>query len=755
MARVSNASASQRVRPNTLGPSPRPKNAALLGGLFAVPAVARFAASFFPDERVWGLNHAAYLPSWATWGLLGISLLLCTPFILPMAAAVGRLLFGGKIRTADDGATGLFPRAILAALAAGVLFWVFRMHTYFLGDGAVYLAEIYRYIHGLQGSDSVLYSKGSAPGTGWIVAQLARIAFDGASGAESLLANPQFAFWTTAAVAGVGFVVVAFTAARDFFETADERAAAFVVILSAPGVLFFFGYVEYYTLHYASIGLYFMLLARAARGGSIAAAAAALVLAACFHFMAAVALPSLLLVILARSGKGAFERLVTLKALLVFAGLALAAGAVAYFALGIHTHGSRVVLSLYPFGKEGAVQSYTLLSSWHLIDAVNYAWLLAAPLCFAVAFLTGRENFRAPDVLAALANVIFMSFLAFFGNMGFGMARDWDINAGLGLACVFLLLALARHTPADRRRAVLVYAAAGSFAAVLPWLWVNISVPSSVARAKAVLALDDTHVAGDYALNGYEHMLKYFHSTGDVANAIWAVKKKIEMVGYPEDYKELALRTIKDAAVGDKRGNYDWLFDRTAEKIAAMQAAGVDSTYAGRLDEYVELAGESILQCRSLPPQWGFDDAYVEGQYNRFAAMLPASPVLALVRAQLEAARTGVIADADAFLRGARALRSSPTLAAYAGIGLASLNLHAPARDALLLAVRLDTAFTLPYLYLAESEQRLGPAYHNDAISHVQRFLATPDGWRVFGSSAQRDALTRQGQSLLQQLSTP
>ncbi|MDH7515207.1 MAG: hypothetical protein QHI48_04955 [Bacteroidota bacterium] len=719
-----------------------------VGIAFGVLALARVVTSFFPAERLWGLHHTAFLPAWTTWTLAAAALAFCTPVLLPAFRSAGGLLFG------KEGGNAPSFRPWVLAVGAACLFWALRLETYFLGDGAVYLSEIYRFVRGIPGSEDVLYSKGSAPGTGWVHAQVARAAFRTAPSASSLLAHPQFAFWVVGACAGACFVFLAWHAARSLFERGGERLACFTLCTAAPGVLFFFGYVEYYTLFYTAFAAYLFFGMRAAsKDAGILPAVAAFAASLMSHFMAVVALPSLVFLLVSRSRNTRIAALARPRPVLFALAAALAVGGVYYFASGIHIHGSRTVLSLYPFGREGAMQWYTLLSSWHLVDFLNDILLLGGPVLLGAAFVARREAFDRPDVLFVSVNTVFFVYLVFFGNMGFGMARDWDISAGLGIAFVFWFLALSRACREPQRREYILYAAAGSFlTAALAWLMVNLTPSAAVERAKVILAYDDRHVAGDYALNGYEHLRKYFDAHGDAEGVTWAIRKKIECVGYPEDFRKLALRTIREIPAERKRAEYEWLFDRLAEKIASMNAAGKDSVYAGSKAEFLETAAECILQCRSLPARWGFDDGMIEEQYRRFAALAPGSPVMGLLRAQLDLFRSGSAPDREAFLRGASAVRSSPTLAAYAGITLLDLGEYAAAREALRRAVRLDTAFTLPLLYLAEAEWKLGPENVAEAEMHVDRFLRTPEGWRVFGPVEQREALRRRALALKEAL---
>ncbi|MBL0177315.1 MAG: hypothetical protein IPP94_19065 [Ignavibacteria bacterium] len=720
------------------------------GGIFAAGAglafggllLLRLAAWRFPAERLWGFNHFAFLPDAAVAAFAALGLLACTPVVARVLARVPA--------NTGDADRRPFALPLLLVLVSGLLFWFLRMQTYFLGDGAVYLAEIYRYVRGIPGSESVLYSKGSAPVTGWLFAQLARAAYGAAASGESLLANPQFAFWTLGAAAGMVFVYLSWKTAVEFGRDRMERVAIFTLAVCSPGVIFFFGYVEYYTFSFVALGahLFFCLRTLEGRGG-VAWAALTLLVATSFHFLAAVAYPGFALLLLWRYGNERLRAFVRPGPVLAAIAAILVASGVYYFASGIATQGSRVVLSLAPFGKEGAMQSYTLLSSYHLFDVVNYFVLLAGPLALALIFVLRKDAFRSAAVVVMLVEVLFFSFLAFFGNLGFGMARDWDINAVLGLAVLFFLLAVLRQSaPSFRTGSVLILAAGAALVGGGSWFWVNLSPQASVARYKAILALDDTHMMGDYALNGYEHLRKYAFAQNDAAGVIWAIRKKIECVGYPADYRKLALTVIQDAAPETKRAEYDWIFDRLFARIGAMHAAGRDSSYAGSKREYVELAAEAVLQCRYLPPRLGFDERYAAAQQARLEALAPGDPIVALARAQLEWIRTGAVADPAPFRAGADAVRESSTLAAYAGIALGTLKDYDRAVVALRKAVAIDSTFTLPLLYLAEAELRLDPPDRADALRNLDRFLANTAGSRVFGSRAQQEQLVRQAESM-------
>jgi hypothetical protein len=744
MANPTSRKAPQKKTPVSGSPSgtsaPFVRNIALaFGALLAL----RLVAWRLPAERLWGLNHFAFLPDAGVALLAAFGLFACTP---AFARLFRRIPFSGEMH----------GRALPVALVlvAGALFWMLRMQTYFLGDGAAYLAEIYRYIRGIAGSESVLYSKGSAPVTGWILAQFAKASYGLAGAPDRLLANPQFAFWALGAAAGMVFVAIAWKTAKDFGREAAERTALLLLLLCSAGTVFFFGYVEYYTFYYVAIAAHLYCSLRVLEGrGGLACAAGTLLLATAFHFMAVVAWPAFALLLLSRSPSERVRALVRPLPVFGAIGVVLLASGVYYFASGVATQGSRVVLSLSPFGREGAMQSYTLLSAFHLGDIVNYLFLLAAPLLVALLFLWRRETLRTAPVLVLLVYALFFSFLAVFGNLGFGMARDWDINAALGLVVLFLLIAVLRLTPPSARNGqILALAAGAAIVGCTSWLWVNLSPSASVERYKSILALDDRNIMGDYALNGYEHLRKYAFAQNDAPGVIWAIRKKIECVGYPTDYRKLALTVIQDAPPERKREEYDWMFDRLFEKINAMNLKRVEKVYSGRRSDYVELAAEAVLQCRYLPPRLGFDARYVATQQERLEALAPSDAIVGLARAQLEWIRTGAIADARPFREGADAVQGSSTLAAYAGIALGTLKEYEASALALRKAVSLDSSFALPLLYLAEAEMHLVPPETDAAERHLEQFLSNTSGSRVFGSRAQQEQLAERARAMLADL---
>lgn len=717
------------------------------GLLFALLALLRLLAAQFPDLRLWGLNYGGFLPLWTQLLLAAAGVLLATPALFPLYRWKETLFEGGRIPLI----------AFAAGAGSAALFWLLRMDTVFLGDGASYLAEHFRYVRGLPVSEDVLFSPGSAPLTAWLLAKTSLAVIDTAA-TGTLRAQPQLAWWIYGAATGGLFVAGVLLLCRRAAEQGTQRLALTAMLLLSPGLLFFFGYVEYYTFAYAALGVYLLVGLAVLRGTmSPVWLIAAFVVMALFHALMLMALPGLLLTLAARHER--LRALVTLKNFLLVTGVVLVAGGVFYFASGIATEGSRVILALHPFGEEGAVQQYTLLAPAHLVDIANMLVLAAGPALLALAFVPWRGRSWSPEEIVTLAHVLYFGFLVVFGYTCFGMARDWDVNAGFGLAAaVFAVVMLRRRAEAER--SYLYYLAAGAaLVAVLPWIAVNVHSASSEQRFRTVMELDDDLVTGDFALNGYEHLRKYYQSIDDGEAMAWAIRRKVEMVGYPEDYRKLMLQLLTALQGQEQKEYLDMVFASLEEKIRAATQREGGMLYAGPRIAFLELYAEFMQQIPYLSSLGQGREEYFAMRLDRFRDAAEGHPLVDFAAAQYAVEVRGRDADPAVLLRAAETMESSSILAVTGGRMLLAAGEYAAARALLARALEMDAAFTLAHYYLGQAWAAGPDADPGRAISHFQQFLSSPEGHRVSDVSAQQrmmDAARRQiGELELRRLQVP
>ena len=709
-----------------------------------IPAAhTRSAGALF--AALWGLNYSAFLPLWAQLGLAAAGILFATPLMYP--------LFQWKAQLLEK--RGVSFIALVAGLGAGAAFWLLRMDTVFLGDGASYLAEHFRYVRGLPVSEDVLFSPGSAPLTAWLLAKLS-LTFVDTAAQGSVAAQPQLAWWISAAFVGGMYCAAVQLLARHAGGDGLQRFTLVALFILAPGFLFFFGYVEYYTFAYAALRLY-LLLTMAVLQDGIAPVWLVLsfVLMAVFHLMMLVALPGLLLTLAARQER--LRPLLTLRNLLMLTAAVLAAGGVFYFASGIATEGSRVVLALHPFGEKGAIQHYTLLSTAHLVDVVNMLLLAAGPALLALVFVPWRKRGWEISELVFLAHLLYFAFLLFFGYTCFGMARDWDVNAGFGLvAAAFAVVMLRRRDGSER--AYLYYLVTGAaLVALIPWIAVNVDSESSEQRFRTVVALDDDLITGDFALNGYEHLRKYYQSVDDGEAMAWAIRRKVEMVGYPEDFRKLMLQVLSALRGAQQKEYLDFTFAALEEKLSASETEA--DLYAGSRQDFIELYAEFLQQVPYVAAVRGEREEYFRMRLRRFQSAAGDHPLVAFSAAQYEAEVLGRPVDPAPLRRAADAIRGSSLLAATCGRMLLSAAAYPAARDILTRGVAMDSGFTLPHWYPGQAWSE-GPGADPDAaIHHYQQFVASPEGHRISDPQAQQrmvdEARQRIGELELQKLQYP
>ncbi|MCB2203852.1 hypothetical protein KQI65_03820 [bacterium] len=731
---------SRQDKSSASAPRPALPAATLLrsaGGAYALLVLLRVVAARFPEARLWGLSFPGYLPEWAELLTAALGLALASPLLFG--------LFQWKARLLQRGNAVLF--SLLGAAAAAVLFWLLRMDTFFLGDGASYLAEHFRWVRGASISEDVLFSAGSAPLTARILATGATMFFDAAH-PTTLTSQPQFIFQLLGVLSGAVFVFLVMLTALRRDEDASLRLARIALLIGTPATLFFFGYVEYYTMYFTALTAFFISsIAVAERRLSPVWMLAAFVLSSALHLMTLVTLPGLLLALASR-GDEKLRTLVNTRVLLAGAAAALVAGGIYYFASGVATEGSRVILALAPFGEEGAIQHYTLLSGAHLGDVINMLLLSAAPALLLLPFLRNNEALDEPQVVA-LAHVIFTGFLLLFGYTCFGMARDWDVNAGFGVATALLAITLLARQKDPTRRSYLAYLASGAaVVTLLPWIAVNVDTTMSEQRFRDIMALDDQNVTGDFALNGYEHLRKQYQREGQLEEETWAMLKKVEMVGYPRDFRKLLRGITLNLPAKQQRSYMDAVFDELQGKLLRMKEEGTDSLYAGSRSEFVEVAVEALLQIPQLTGLRDVQDSYFEQHWQRFNALLPGDPLLRMVKDDYRYERGEELTDAVPFLEALPEIRSSSLIASRAGRALITTGHPREAQMILERAMEIDSSFTLPHFLLGYIAATAKPPRPAEAIAHLQRFIDTPEGHQL-GNEAAQQKLIGQARQLI------
>jgi hypothetical protein len=401
----------------------------------------------FPEQRTWGFSHAAYVPPY----LAAILFLLCILALQPsVSLRVGSFLEGASLQLAGGTTSGV-AAAVIAALIAGPFFYLLAIPFSFLGDSFLYLAEIIRTTQ----SGQVDFFRYNSLLTSFIFLYLGSKIMTFFSIVEVV-----HVFWLITSVCGMIFVFVIVRGIRSIAEQAIDAAILIGLIVGLGGWVLFFGYVEHYAPLFAATTAYAMSLYRATtRRGSLTIPAALLALCVSFHFLAVFYIPSFLIALYQRWLEGRDRECSVSKfRWLVVTGLVVfiaASAAVMMFRL------PPLFASLIPLSEQSWTGTYTMLTSYHLIDLVNEFLLVAAvPTAIASGLLLSKRvrinmGNHAIQVFSVL--LLSLTLLAAFHFPFYGMARDLVV-------CIDDALALHEHSrtfgiaalypcPSSRRRA--------------------------------------------------------------------------------------------------------------------------------------------------------------------------------------------------------------------------------------------------------------------------------------------------------------
>ena len=545
------------------------KRWAILLTAYYCSLAAYLVAGLFPDHRVWGINWWGYFPSWVPWSLFGVGV---------VAPGVLRLC----LRRFDSDSDEIAPAAgdrrfllfagIVTALS-GVLFWLLRTRTHFLGDGYAYLSLLAQDIPLVKYRD-----------LGEALAHIGLkqiLGLDGESGA-------LLTFQIISITAGIGFMLCLVGMARILYTRYVDRTLFVLFMASTGPMLLFFGYVENYSLFVLSVAMFSMCGLLVAQGKVRRGVVLPLLVVSCFlHVFGVCLIPSAVYLITSGTRFGAHIAGLNWRLKVLLTMLAVSAVAALFFRFFFSDYFFRfAVIPLVP--DRFTVQGYWLLSLTHVIDFCNLLVLLVPSLLVVAAAgwsasfrkLIGRRDYRYLIVLTASVTTA-----AFIFDPQLGMPRDWDLFsfAGIPLALTSIYLILdSRHRPFGGARIVLLSIVLGSLALV-PRV-VGQAIPEiAIARFNGYAALDMTK-----NMYGRITLLKYYEEVGDTA----AVERERER--YVNDYP---VRQVNHEGVRWKdRGNCARaapFFERALQMNPMYSAAFTNLAMccqqSGQLDSAVDL----------------------------------------------------------------------------------------------------------------------------------------------------------------------
>jgi len=523
----------------------------VFSGAFLLLTIVRFIAAFFPKERLWGLNHLAYLPMWLTVLLTAIALLSSTP----LAARFTRDLTN-RLYQFYSWLTAKFSRTmiyILLSFGFAFLCWLFPIQFPFLGDGPQYMLDVARVLVG---------DKTATTGIITFAEQLTSLIYYSLSKLTptttdigTARAYVHLIYQIAGAASGGLFFFLVLTIAHHATRQVSEKVIVIITLLSCAGTLFFFGYIEYYTFVYVGVAFYcYSALAYCDGRVSIYVPMIAFLLSVGLHLLALALLPSLLYLMLSHRSRKV-RQLTFRRALLVISISAVVLFLIYLFAylfpepLPTVRRARSFFVPLLRLGEH----TYTLLSHYRLFDLVN-EWVLVSQiglvfLAVIVFFLRKKIEWNQQRYIFLLFATAYMIMLNLSANAAFSIGIDWDIFAVAGL--VYTLLGIYLVVPliqkSQWRWNVASMVIGSAVISILPWIVVNVNSDLAVERFKNLIELDAAHLPVWPMEYRYETVRKYY-------------------LHQKREYEEFeAIQTLIAYTHGDPK-EYDKLFMFIAEK---------------------------------------------------------------------------------------------------------------------------------------------------------------------------------------------
>jgi tetratricopeptide (TPR) repeat protein len=452
-------------------------------------------SSFFPKERLWGLNQLAYVPFIPRWIIIILAFLILVPKVNKMFYD----LLAGFFNLMDKSLKRInrYYKYIFFSLISIIPFWVFKAKTHLLGDG---------YVRGSEISARMKFSV-TEPLDFYLHALVYRFL--------KLDANQTYTL--ISCLAGALFVFLALWLSHILGKENREKIFAFVVLISMGSVQLFFGYIESYSLVYVGIMAYFLFSLWFLEGKcSVIFPSLALLFSISLHPSALYLLPSLIYLCIAKSPKE--EKTFNFKSVFSVALIILVVGT-GLFILSLRnptkTGPASYFISLFGSPKD----PYSLFSFAHLVDMINEQFLLSPAgiiLWAIVIFLARKVNFKDKAVIFFMVVIIFSFMFAFIMDPKLGYARDWDLFSSTGLGYTLLGIYLGfgyfRQAKIKKLNYIIMALTSTLIFSTLPWIYVNAQEEKAVERFKTLLDLD-------VARSGYGHeILAYYYRDQSLVN---------------------------------------------------------------------------------------------------------------------------------------------------------------------------------------------------------------------------------------------
>jgi Tfp pilus assembly protein PilF len=470
-------------------------------------------AAFYPTGWNWGFHFLAFY---------GLETKIVVPFlILLFIIPAVQNFFINKISLfaqwfSRQNRYVRFFITITALSGLVLIFWIFRVTSYFLGDGQLIL----RNMQNLGSADQFVFGYQREPLVGFCIVLLTNFFI------VLKRLNPTLDAYTWLSIfSGVIFAVAAWKFVKYYAEERTEQYLLFFLLITTGVSQLFFGYIENYTLSSAGV-LIFLLLGISYLKGNISVVWVTVIYGVTFilHFGTLIFLPALTFlfyIAVKRKQAGELAASIFLTGVIVYALLQLSQYPLELMKDVLGGSGQHIVTFSLPLGKN---QAYDFISSNHVLDVVNF-FFLSYPAITILLILSSIMTWGSHRTINN--ETIFLLFSGFCGsifimvlNCDIGMSRDWDIIAPMSLGIPIVAIALWSTIEQDGKfkNQILIMLCVVSL--IHTGLWVGVNADETKAEKRfAILA--DSHLWSKTAhLDAYEELAVYYREQGNYEKVI-------------------------------------------------------------------------------------------------------------------------------------------------------------------------------------------------------------------------------------------
>jgi len=449
-------------------------------------------SSFFPTQRLWGVNHLAYYPLWFRGLVIFLGFLAFIPVVNKgLQSFLKKSVIPAFNFLAEKQKYLGYTIIILFFI---LFFYLFRTRTHFLGDGASMISYMNSGTFPMRWSEPLAVRVYLS--TYDLLNKFSH--FDGA-----------VVYALISYLCGAVFVFFALRLAELVGKTTSTKLFVFLAVTFMGGTELFLGYAEHYALLYCGILVYLFCSIKYLEGET----KLFLPLLIFFvllptHLFALYLFPSAIFLSFSGRGEGETQPFLKTKKIwivLVVLILVLASLSIYFWRFAWYISGYFVPLSK---GRYYA-PDYTLFSLPHLLDFLNQQ-LLVSPIgffLFLIFLILRPKGLDLKDKIFQFLLLISMAQLClnFVIDPGLGAARDWDLFASVGLGYTVLSLYLFGKMPPNPKVNYLKLALAVIvFISTLSWMGINTNADISVTRFRNLLDLDPKKsYSGHYVLANY------------------------------------------------------------------------------------------------------------------------------------------------------------------------------------------------------------------------------------------------------------